>query len=155
MKNNRIRVGIIITKEDKILLVKMHRENSKDIYVLPGGGVDKGEDIFDAAVREVKEETNLNVNIKKILYLKDLYTDKETSIEIILLGEIIGGLLKKGFDPEEKGKNILKEVKYVPISEFKNLNFHPKQLRDRLEKDFRNNFVHGTINLGNFRYPEE
>ena len=153
-KNYRIRVGVIILQDNKILIVKMHRENSKDIYVLPGGGLELGEDIFETAIREVKEETNLKIAIKRILYIKSLYQKNGGSIEIILLGNVLEGKLKKGFDPEDKGKNILKDVKYIKLSKLKNINFHPKQLKILLERDFKNKFNKRCKYLGNFKYPE-
>ncbi len=151
----RIRVGVVILQNSKVLVVRMHRDNSDDIFVLPGGGVKLGENIFKAAIRETKEETNLKIKIKKIIYLKSLYAEEEGAIEIILLGDIADGTLKKGFDPEDKRKNILKEVKFVKLSEIKNLNFHPRQIKDLLDKDFKNSFSNECRYLGNFRYPEE
>ncbi|MFH1376875.1 MAG: NUDIX hydrolase [Candidatus Woesearchaeota archaeon] len=150
----RIRIGIVLLDGTKILLVKMHRENAKDIYVLPGGGIHKGEDIFEAAIRETKEETNLDIKIKKILYLKSLYAEEENSLEIILLGQIKKGKLQVGYDPEEKGKNVLADVQFIELNELKNLNFHPKQIRTLLKKDHDKNFKDGATYLGNFKYPE-
>ena len=42
MKEPRIRVSGILTKDDKILFVK-HRKKGEEYYLLPGGGVDFGE----------------------------------------------------------------------------------------------------------------
>lgn len=150
----RIRVGVVIIDQNKILLVRMHRENSEDVYVLPGGGVEDKESIFDAAIRETKEETNLEIGIIKILYLKSLYTNSDNALEIILLGKVKKGELKNGFDPEDKGKNILKEVKFVEISALRKMNFHPKQLKGLIENDVQKGFSNFTIYLGNFQYPE-
>lgn len=150
----RIRVGVLIFEGDKLLLVRMHREDSDDIYVLPGGGVLDGEDLFKAGVREVKEETNLDVSIEGVLYLKTLYTDTESSLEVILLGGIIDAELKKGFNPEDKGKNVLKDVSFIEVSKLNDLNFHPKQLKGLLVEDFRKGFSGKMKYLGNFQYPE-
>ena len=54
------RVEVIIIEKGKILLV--HRiKKGKEYYVVPSGGIEKGENIGQAAVREVKEETGLDV----------------------------------------------------------------------------------------------
>ena len=151
----RIRVGAVLIKDERVLVTKMHRENADDIYVLPGGGVNKNEDIFSAVIRETKEETNLDISIQKIIYLKTLYTkNNDNALEIVLLGKILGGELKKGHDPENKGKNILKEVRFVDFNEFGGLNFHPKQLKNLLKQDFKNNFESDTRYIGNHEYPE-
>ena len=52
-------VGVIVLNEnDEILLVRQHRY-AMDIYTLeiPAGKTDKGEDIYQAALRELREET--------------------------------------------------------------------------------------------------
>lgn len=49
-------VRCIVFNNNKILLVK--REDS-GLWELPGGKIEKGEDMFTAAIRELKEETNL------------------------------------------------------------------------------------------------
>ena len=54
----RANVGIVITNDKKqILLAKRYKENS---WQLPQGGIDKGEDLFDALYRELDEEVGLS-----------------------------------------------------------------------------------------------
>lgn len=68
-KDRRARFGgrtvtaIIEFDEDKILLVKRGTVVFKGYWALPGGRVDAGESIEKAIVREVKEETGLNIEI--------------------------------------------------------------------------------------------
>ena len=50
----RIASRAIVVKEDKILLMFTERYND---YSLPGGGIDKGEDLIDGLKRELSEET--------------------------------------------------------------------------------------------------
>jgi len=54
-------VGAILLKGDNVLLVKRGREPSKGLWSIPGGLVELGEDVRDAIVREVKEETGLHI----------------------------------------------------------------------------------------------
>ncbi len=60
---------IIIDNEGRILLMKSPKWGDK--YILPGGHIDYGETIAQAAVRETKEETGLGV---EALYLVDVGT---------------------------------------------------------------------------------
>ncbi len=53
-----------------IVLIK--RKNPPFGFALPGGFVDYGERVEEALIREMKEETNLNVNIEK---LQGIYSD--------------------------------------------------------------------------------
>ena len=57
--------GIIKNNANEILIVKRHPKSKTDpeMWELPGGKVEKGEFFADALVREIKEETNLDVNV--------------------------------------------------------------------------------------------
>jgi len=53
--------------DDKILMVR-HQTPARTYWTLPGGGVNEGEPFDEAAVREVKEETGLNVKTVRLLF---------------------------------------------------------------------------------------
>ena len=57
--------GIIKNDSDEILIVKRHPKSKTDpeMWELPGGKVEKGEDFEYALVREIKEETNLDCTV--------------------------------------------------------------------------------------------
>lgn len=59
----RNRAGIILycKKHKKLLLIHRFKEG-REFYVVPGGGVEASESFEEAAVREIKEELNYNVN---------------------------------------------------------------------------------------------
>lgn len=66
MKQVNVAVGIIIGDNGKILLTQRYSPESPEVHLkwqLPGGGVEKGETIESACVREVLEETGLNVRV--------------------------------------------------------------------------------------------
>ena len=57
-KKKRLRATVIVEQDDYVLLIK---EKSARRYSLPGGGIEKGESVMEAALRELREETKLNV----------------------------------------------------------------------------------------------
>jgi 8-oxo-dGTP diphosphatase len=66
-KNPTPTVDAIIQKNSKILLIERKKEPFKGYLVLPGGFVNEGERVEDAAKREVKEETSLDIVLLEIL----------------------------------------------------------------------------------------
>ena len=54
-------VGLVFVKDGKMLFSKRALEPKKGYYDLPGGFVDFGENAYEAAIREAKEETTVNV----------------------------------------------------------------------------------------------
>ena len=59
------RSGVILINNHKIALIQRIRD-TKHYYVFPGGQVDEGESLEDAAIREAMEELGLTVQIEKL-----------------------------------------------------------------------------------------
>jgi 8-oxo-dGTP diphosphatase len=64
-------VGILIRKGDEYLLIKRASEPDKGLWSVPGGMVEVGEKAEEAAIREAKEETGLEIELVKDLGLVD------------------------------------------------------------------------------------
>jgi 8-oxo-dGTP pyrophosphatase MutT (NUDIX family) len=65
----RFRVTLIIVQDEEILLIDRQR-NGRSYYVLPGGGVEPGESLAQAAIREAQEELSLAVELGPLLYTR-------------------------------------------------------------------------------------
>lgn len=73
----RIGVGVIVYKEDKILLGKRKNAHGEGKWGFPGGHLEFQEDPHDCAVREVKEETGVEISDVEFLTItNDIFTDK-------------------------------------------------------------------------------
>ena len=59
----KVATGIVVASDDKILLALRNHEPALGRWSFPGGFVDRGEKVEDAARREVEEETGLIVEI--------------------------------------------------------------------------------------------
>lgn len=74
---NGVCVDIILYKNNKILLMKRKNTGSDDgLYELPGGHLEANEDLYDAMIREVKEELVLDLKNEdiKLVYLMHHYS---------------------------------------------------------------------------------
>lgn len=88
--------GVCITDEKgRILLQK--RSDKEDIWGLPGGALEVGESIEEAAIREAKEETGLDVKVDYLIGVYSKYFneckngDKFQAICNVFKADIIGG----------------------------------------------------------------
>jgi ADP-ribose pyrophosphatase YjhB (NUDIX family) len=54
-------VSAAIFRDGKVLIVRRGRAPAKGVYTLPGGGVELGETLQEAVIREVREETALEI----------------------------------------------------------------------------------------------
>jgi 8-oxo-dGTP diphosphatase len=71
MESPRLVVAGLIKKGPKYLLVKETFKDSKDYWVIPGGGVEYGETLEQALQRELKEELGVEVKVKQFLGFKE------------------------------------------------------------------------------------
>ena len=63
----KVGTGVLIIKDNCILLGKRKVEVGNGMYALPGGSLEEGESLEECAIREVKEETNLTLDsVEKI-----------------------------------------------------------------------------------------
>lgn len=98
MKN---RAGGILIEDGKVLLI--HRIKNvdglvKEYYVVPGGGIEEGENIKEATKRELKEETGIDVELIRNVPLFTL--EQENGIQYFSLINKIGGIIGTGDGPE-------------------------------------------------------
>ncbi|KPU62599.1 NUDIX hydrolase [Thermococcus sp. EP1] len=122
-------VDLVILYKDGIVLIQRRNEPYKDHWALPGGFVEYGERVEDAAIREAKEETGLDVELIKLI---GVYSDPNrdprghtVTTAFLAKGK---GILKGGDDA--------KEAKVFGISELKDLKLafdHREIINDALK----------------------
>jgi ADP-ribose pyrophosphatase YjhB (NUDIX family) len=85
----KVAVGTIVSLNGRVLLLRRAIEPGYGKWVFPGGFVDRGERVEEAAVREAREESNLNVRIVRLLNIYS-YADHPVII-IVYVAEALGG----------------------------------------------------------------
>ena len=104
-----------VKKEDKILMVQENKKEVKNLWDLPGGKLKTDEDIKEAVIREIMEETGFKINVNSILLIQNYVTNKGVLLIIYFNGVLED---KKQLDYR---KNEIKNVKWFTIEEMENL----------------------------------
>jgi 8-oxo-dGTP diphosphatase len=106
-------VGAVVLDGDRVLLIKRGHEPLKGQWSLPGGGVELGETLEQAIVREVREETGLDVEVGPIVDVLDrIGRDAHGRVEhqFVLVDFVCrpsGGVLRSASDADD--------AEWVPI----------------------------------------
>lgn len=138
--NHRISAGAIVIEQGRILLVRHRKEGSYDFWVAPGGGVIDTEDIFQAAKREVKEETGLEVAPLRPIYLEEFHQPTIRHIKTWILCELTGGALS--IEADEAIREHIVEARFFTEDELRNepRDVFPEILRHRVWTDMKAGF---------------
>ncbi len=93
---------IVLIENGKILLVKRGREPFKGMWATPGGRIEEGETAEQCAIREMKEETGLEIEIIRLTGIySDPARDPRGIIAAAYLAKRTGGKLSAGDDAAE------------------------------------------------------
>ena len=133
---------IVLDDRDRMLLVKQRHEDN-DIWMVPGGGIEDGESSFEAAEREVFEETGIKVKTDRLIWHVEEVSDRGQRFVNFFTAEIAGGSLKLGMDPEFDAEHqVLREVGFFSKEEIMSLdNIYPEYLRDEFWRVLEGNYL--------------
>jgi 8-oxo-dGTP diphosphatase len=118
----RLAVGAVVTKGDRVLLVRRGRPPSEGEWAIPGGSVEVGETLQQAAERETMEETGILIRAREPIHLfDDIRRDKEGKVRfhyviIDLAADYLSGEPKPGDDALEACWTDLQEGEKWPVN---------------------------------------
>lgn len=133
--------AIVLDENNRMLLVKQHHDN-KDIWMVPGGSIEEGEGIRQAAAREIMEETGLEIKVGKLLWHVEEVSERGQRFVDFFLADVTGGSLALGKDPEfDDDGQVLREVRFMSREEMQNIeNLYPEYLRNEFWELQANDF---------------
>lgn len=140
--------GFVINKYNQVLMFKNNRKG----WIFPGGIVESGELITDAFIREVKEETGIDVEVDKLVSISSNISEHPgyngvklvpTKLMFDFIGKPIGGILTNSDENSES--------KWLNINKVKDLIIAP-EIRERFNA--YQNYNNNTIYLTYITYPE-
>lgn len=87
-------VGGVIEKDNKYLLVQESKPKCYGKWNIPAGHLDPGESIFDGAKREIKEETNCDVELTGVCNIGNHIVPNDTFVAIVFTTKLLTDTVK-------------------------------------------------------------
>jgi 8-oxo-dGTP diphosphatase len=104
-------VSVAVIKDNKLLLVERSRPPAQNMFAFPGGRVEAGEALEDAARRELREETRLTVQQVEVFETYDL----DAFLLTVFLGLGPSGDLRAADDAKSAAYFSLEEARALPM----------------------------------------
>ncbi len=120
--NPRVAVGAVVFRDERVLLVRRGQPPSEDLWAIPGGSVEIGETLQEAAEREILEETGITVRAGEPVYTFDVI-DRDSAgkirfhyVIVDLAADYVTGEPKAGDDAAEARWVTAQEIDALQVS---------------------------------------
>ncbi|AFZ70094.1 ADP-ribose pyrophosphatase [Caldisphaera lagunensis DSM 15908] len=117
--NPLVGVGTLLIRDNKILLIKRLNDPERGKWAIPGGHVELGEKLMDAAKREFLEETNIDTEPLGVVNVDEIITKQENKV---LFHYVLITVLMKDNGKTPKAGSDAEDVKFVDLKDTKKLN---------------------------------
>ncbi|MBU0894746.1 MAG: NUDIX domain-containing protein [Nanoarchaeota archaeon] len=131
----RVGVSVIIIKDNKVLLGKRIGSHGQGTWAFPGGHIELFNNLIDTCIKEVKEETDLDINIidaNPVAVTNDFFTkNNKHYITLFFRAKIINEKEPKLTEPDKCegwywfSWNELPSPLFIPIQNLLKQNFKP------------------------------
>jgi len=147
MKDFMVSVTCVVTKNERVLMVKEGQEHVKGKWDFPGGSMEGSETLEETARREVLEETGFKTEVKNLIgiYFGRSQRTNQLSIDFLVESEI-EGKGEKNLDFEDE----ILEQEFFDFEEVGELELRKKN-RSKMIKDFNKG---KNIPLDSFDYSQ-
>jgi ADP-ribose pyrophosphatase len=119
----QVAVGAIVIKDNGVLLVKRNKPPGEGLWAIPGGRVELGETLQQAAEREILEETGLKIRAGDPLYTFEVIEPDDVGriqfhyVIVDLMADYLGGEINPGDDVSEARWVTAEEFEGLPVSQ--------------------------------------
>jgi 8-oxo-dGTP diphosphatase len=122
-ENPQVAVGAIVIKDGRVLLVRRGQPPSKGLWAIPGGRVELGETLKEAAEREIIEETGLTICAGDPVYTFDVIERDDAGhirfhyVIVDLVADYLSGKINPSDDASEARWVTPEELEGLPMNE--------------------------------------
>lgn len=115
-------VGAVVFRNECVLLVRRGQPPSENDWAIPGGRVELGESLQDAAQREVREETGLDIRAREPVHTFDVIERDSTGavryhyVVVDLKADYLRGSVRPGDDAADARWIAEKELPHLQVS---------------------------------------
>ena len=132
----------VVFIDGKLLVLKRTRPEKEIYYSLPGGSPEENETTRETAVREIKEETNVETEAIRCLYKNRCKVGMRATYLCQYKNGEVSTTNAKEYQPNNpKGKY---EPMLIDVADLKNLNLKPHSVRNQLIRDIKRYGIHLT-----------
>lgn len=147
----KFRVAGIVIVDNKLLTVQIM---DNGFYCLPGGHVNVGETSLETIKREMYEEADMQVEVKKLLtIIENFFTRKngdvihELNFIYLLEPKDITNIVVKDYIKNEEDEECEKklEFKWIPIDEINDYNVKPVIIKEIIDCNFKHYVIKDSV----------
>lgn len=129
----RISSRAVVIRDNKLLAIYRFK-GGKEYYVFPGGGIEEGETPEQAVIRELKEETSLEVEI-----IRQFELQRPEHEEYYFICEYISGIPKlspESVEAMRQSKDNIYRLTWLDLRGLKDVLLYPIEVRDKVITEF-------------------
>ena len=116
----KVRVAAILIQDYKLLTMRYHY-SGQDLYNLPGGNLEFGEEMRDALARELEEELQIKTSIAEdSALIAEVHNEKGDTLHVLYEAQITSGI--PILNPKE---TTAQEVVWLPLEKLEEVNMYP------------------------------
>ncbi len=130
-----ISAASLIVRNEQILLVNHREAGCYDFWVPPGGGLQGSESIFECARRETLEETGLDVELDRILYIQEFWEPGYHFCKFFIRCKTFSGDLT--LVNKEQAESFLVDARYFAQDDLRGLPVFPEILKEQFWDDLK------------------